>query len=73
MHLKLKLAIEEALTKVLEDYADDNLWQDYIHDTLTAQMTNAAEAVFDSSMDGQKFKADIDNDAVPFDSKRKPK
>lgn len=55
MNTKLKLAIEQAIDKTIQNLCEDDLWDGYIHHELAQQMTNAAEAVFDSSMSGQKF------------------
>ena len=57
MTTKLKLRIENAIDKVLEDASEnsEDLWEWYPHSTIAKQMANAAECVFDSCQDGQKF------------------
>lgn len=55
MKTELKLRIENAINKTIEEAADKNLWDGYIHDGLVNQMTNAAEQVFDSAMESQLF------------------
>lgn len=55
MNTKLKLAVEEAIDKAIQDNAENSLWDGYIHDNLTAQMADAAATVFDASMEGQAF------------------
>ena len=55
MNTKLKLAVEEAIDKAIQDNAENNMWDGYIHPDLSKQMANAAEQVFDASMTGQEF------------------
>lgn len=55
MKLELKLALEKAIKKTLNDCAEDELWEKYLHPSLVSQMVNAAEAVFDSAQDGQDY------------------
>lgn len=55
MKLELKLALEKAIDKTLNDCAEDQLWGRYIHPSLVSQMVNAAEAVFDSAQDAQDY------------------
>jgi hypothetical protein len=54
MHLKLKLAIHNAIEKAIEDNCEDDLWSGLLHDSIYQQMTEAAALVFDSSMEGQE-------------------
>lgn len=55
MNRKLKLEIQEAINKVIEDNSEETLWPGFLHDNLIEQMTDAAELVFDSSIDGQRY------------------
>jgi hypothetical protein len=55
VNTKLKAAIEEAIQGAIDDNCEDGLWERYIHPELVKQMTNAAETVFDSAQDAQKF------------------
>ena len=58
MNTQLKAKIEIAINEVIQSSAEDNFWQGFIHDELAAQMTNAAEAVFDAAMKAQEFAED---------------
>jgi hypothetical protein len=57
MDTLLKAKIEAAIDKVINAAAEEDevSWDNFIHSTLVKQMTNAAEAVFDSAQDAQKF------------------
>lgn len=55
MNTKLKSEIEKAIDDVIENNAEENMWDGWIHDELARQMADAAEAVFDSAMVAQKF------------------
>lgn len=57
MNLKLKSKIYDAIEGAIQSEAklDRDAWQGWLHPRLTEQMTNAAESVFDSCMEGQKF------------------
>jgi len=55
MNTHLKAAIEDGIQKAIDDNCEDPLWEGYIHTELVKQMANAAEIVFDSAMDSQKF------------------
>jgi len=58
MHTQLKAKIEQAIQNVINKNAEEELWQGFIHEEMAAQMTNAAEQVFDASMAGQKYAAE---------------
>lgn len=55
MNYKLKAEIHEAIQKVLDKNAENNMWGHFIEDRCIDKMTDAAALVFDSSMDGQAF------------------
>jgi len=55
MNTRLKAKVEEAIDKVIQDASEDDCWSGWIHDELVAQMTNAAEQVFDSAMKAQEY------------------
>lgn len=57
MNITLKAKLHKAIEKVFNDAADrdDRYWDGYFSDSLTDEMTNAAEIVFDASMSGQKY------------------
>lgn len=56
MNIQLKAKLQLAIYKVINDNCDTvDYWDGYIHDEIYDQMTNAAEAVFDASMMGQKY------------------
>lgn len=51
----LKARIEQSIQNVIDDSCEDPTWDGWFPDTLVKQMTNAAEIVFDSAFDSQKF------------------
>ena len=53
MDTQLKADIEAAITATLVD--SGAAWNHLLHPTLVKQMTNAAEAVFDSVQDAQEY------------------
>ena len=55
MNTTLKACIESAIQAALDDNCEDGLWDGWIHPELVAQMTNAAEQVFDAAMKAQEF------------------
>ena len=55
MNTQLKADIEKAIDNVIQKSCEEPLWSGYIHDELVQQMTDAAEAVFDSAMKAQEF------------------
>ncbi len=55
MNTKLKAEIEKAIDDTIQNNAEENMWEGYIHPELPQQMANAAEAVFDAAMKGQEF------------------
>ena len=55
MDIQLKANISKAIDKAINEAADDTPWDGYIHNELVAQMTNAAEQVFDAAMGAQVF------------------
>lgn len=56
MDLKLKAALQDAIDNVLNEHAEgDCTWDNYIHPTLTRQMTDAAETVFDAAQAAQTY------------------
>ena len=62
MNLQLKAKLELAINKVINDICEDQqYWEYYIHPELYRQMTDAAEAVFDSAQTAQKYKEEEDN------------
>ena len=63
MDYKLKAEIKNAIDKVIENHALEDvapLWEGWIQSNLTEKMTDAAALIFDSSMDGQKYKEQND-------------
>lgn len=55
MKTQLTLAIETAIEKIIDDNAEDDLWEGYIDPHLAHRMALAAELVFDSAMEAQAF------------------
>ena len=55
MKTELKFRLEETIDDFIENNADCNLWDGYIHPELARQMANAAEQVFDATMTSQEF------------------
>jgi hypothetical protein len=55
MNRELRIRLERAIEKVIENNAEEGWWDGYIHEGLCQQMTAAAVAVFDASMDGQSY------------------
>lgn len=55
VNTKLKAEIEKAIDDTIQNNAEENMWDGYIHNELAQQMANAAEAVFDAAMGAQKF------------------
>lgn len=56
MRTSLKLKLEQAIDKWMQDNCDDDDWPDmYVYGDLYVDMATAAEQVFDSSHKGQKF------------------
>ena len=57
MTLKLKVKLEEAVQNWIEEICEhDDRPEGYMHPELVIQMTNAAEAVFDSGFAAQAYK-----------------
>lgn len=57
MKTQLKLELEQAIDKVIQENCED-LTSDgafFVHDTLADQMANAAEQVFDAAMEAQAY------------------
>jgi hypothetical protein len=55
MNTFLKARIEQSIQNVIDDNCEDPEWDGWFPPTLVKQMTNAAEIVFDSAFDSQKF------------------
>ena len=58
MNIKLKVSLEEAIGRWIEKKCESDEWGEtrhYVHDSLTQEMTNAAEAVFDATINVQKW------------------
>lgn len=55
MKTELKSRIEKAIDDTIQNSAEEDLWDGYIHDKLSQQMANAAEQVFDSAMEAQEY------------------
>jgi hypothetical protein len=47
--------LENAIREVIENNADNDYWDEYIHDDIEMQMAKAAAMVFDASQAAQKF------------------
>ena len=60
MNIELKVKLQRAIDSVLDNNVDENYWDNWIHPDLTKQMTNAAELIFDSAQDAQKFKDEVE-------------
>ncbi len=57
MNLQLKVEIELAIQKVIDDNCELDRWPHLITDKIVRQMTDATELVFDASMDSQEYYA----------------
>lgn len=57
MNIQFKAKLQLAIEKCIEDAADEPSWVHFIHPELSLQMTNAAEAVFDSNQSAQEYAA----------------
>lgn len=57
MNIQFKAKLQLTIEKCIEDAADQPSWVYLIHPELSLQMTNAAEAVFDSSQSAQEYAA----------------
>ncbi len=55
MNAKLFYLLAKAIDDVIEGNCEDDLWDGYIHETLTKEMAIAAAQVFDASMNGQAY------------------
>lgn len=55
MNTKMKAALEQAIDDVIQNHAEEDMWDGYIHNELHIQMANAAEQVFDAAQTVQVF------------------
>jgi len=55
MNSKLLFLLEEAIETLMNEQAEKDFWDGYIHNTLYKEMATAAAMVFDASMNGQEF------------------
>lgn len=55
MKTELKLRIEKAIDDAIQNSAEEDLWDGFIHEKLSQQMANAAEQVFDAAMEAQEY------------------
>ena len=55
MNTRLKADIEKAIDDAIQNGAENDLWENYIHPELASQMANACEAVFDSAQKAQEY------------------
>ena len=57
MKTEFKAQIEKAIQRAFDAACegDQDYWDWYIHDSLVAQMVNAAEQVFDAAQSAQEF------------------
>ena len=55
MNTEIKAALEKAIDQTIEQFAEDSLWDGYIHNDLFRQMAEAAALVFDAAMEAQEF------------------
>jgi hypothetical protein len=55
METKHKAILEEQIDKFVEKIGDDGSYNGWFYDDLIRKMTDAAECVFDASMDAQDF------------------
>lgn len=60
MNLELKVKLQRAIDALLNNNGDEEYWENWIHPELSMQMTNAAELIFDSAQNAQKFKDEIE-------------